>query len=222
VSAQKPKLESRPTNSILKVSKLLRFRIAFALVSLILCVGIGTFAGDEFEFRSTAAIVGGVSMYAFVGLAFIVRRLRYSSARLRAFNMIMITLDVISLTGLVHFTRGIESDLYVLYMLPILLSSYTFGKKGIYFSALLVTVSYIGLLVSENAELLPYVFSHENDRGLAAAYSDKLWRRILARAFFFASVSLLWARFCDYMSRVARQGAERLLEQLDANERPHL
>jgi signal transduction histidine kinase len=208
------------TNELyLKSEQLLRFRIAFALVSLILCVGIGTFAGDEFEFRSTAAIVGGVSMYAFVGLAFIVRRLRYSSARLRAFNMIMITLDVISLTGLVHFTRGIESDLYVLYMLPILLSSYTFGKKGIYFSALLVTVSYIGLLVSENAELLPYVFSHENDRGLAAAYSDKLWRRILARAFFFASVSLLWARFCDYMSRVARQGAERLLEQLDANER---
>jgi signal transduction histidine kinase len=208
------------TNELyLKSEQLLRFRIAFALVSLILCVGIGTFAGDEFEFRSTAAIVGGVSVYSFIGLAFIVRRLRYSAARLRAFNMIMITLDVISLTGLVHFTRGIESDLYVLYMLPILLSSYTFGKKGIYFSALLVTVSYIGLLVSENAELLPYVFNRDTERGLAAAYSDKLWRRILARAFFFASVSMLWARFCDYMSRVARQGAERLLEQLDANER---
>lgn len=217
--SSKTKTRESANELYLKSEQLLRFRIAFALVSLILCVGIGTFAGDEFEFRSTAAIVGGVSIYSFIGLAFVVRRLRYSSARLRAFNMILITLDVVSLTGLVHFTRGIESDLYVLYMLPILLSSYTFGKKGIYFAALLVTVSYIGLLVSENAELLPYVFSRDNDRGLAAAYSDKLWRRILARAFFFASVSMLWARFCDYMSRVARQGAERLLEQLDANER---
>lgn len=215
------KLKTRESANelFLKSEQLLRFRIAFALVSLVLCVGIASFAGDEFEFRATAAIIGGVSLYSFAALAFVVRRLKGSIRNLRTFNMGMITLDVIALTGLIHFTRGLESDLYVLYMLPILLSSYTFGKRGIYFSALLVTTSYIGLLVSENAELLPYIFSHDDNSGLAAAYSGKLWRRILGRAFFFASVAMLWARFCDYMSRVARQGAERLLEQLDANER---
>lgn len=203
----------------LKSEQLLRFRIAFALVSLVLCVGIATLAGSELAVEKVAAIVGGVSIYSFIGLAFIVKRLRNETGKLRAFNALLITLDTMALTCLVHFTRGIESDLYVLYLLPILLSSYTFGKRGIYFSALLVTISYIGLLVFENAELLPYVLSAREDNGLAAAYSGNLWRRILGRAFFFASVSLLWARFCDYMSRVARKGAERLLEQLDANEK---
>jgi len=215
------KLKTRESAAelFLKSEQLLRFRIAFALVSLVLCFGIGSFAGYEFDYKSIAAIIGGVSIYSFIGLAFIVRRLKYSTRGLRAFNMALITLDVVALTGLVHFTRGLESDLYVLYLLPILLSSYTFGRRGIYFAALLVTIAYIGLLVSENAELLPYIFNRDDDKGLAAAYSGKLWRRILGRAFFFASVAMLWARFCDYMSRVARQGAERLLEQLDANER---
>jgi signal transduction histidine kinase len=203
----------------LKSEQLLRFRIAFALVSLVLCVGISTFAGDEFEFYSSAAIIAGVSIYSFVALVLVVRKVRHSPPRLRIFNGVMITLDVLALTGLIHFTRGLESDLYVLYLLPVLLSSYTFGRRGIYFAAMLVTVAYIGLLTSENAELLPYIFSKQNSSGLAAAYSGRLWRRILGRAFFFSSVALLWARFCDYMSRVARQGAERLYEQLDANEK---
>lgn len=217
-SLSRSKKRESAVDLYLKSEQLLRFRIAFALVSLILCLGIASFAGNEFEFYSTAGIIGGVSLYSFIGLAFIISRLRNSTRALRVFNFIMITFDVISLTGLIHFTRGLESDLYVLYLLPILLSSYTFGRDGIYFSAVLVTASYIGLLASENAELLPYVFSHERG-GLAAAYSGKLWRRILGRAFFFASVSMLWAGFCDYMSRVARQGAERLMEQLEANER---
>lgn len=218
VSSRTKKRESA-AELYLKSEQLLRFRIAFALVSLVLCLGVATFASNEFEFYSTAAIIGGVSVYSFLGLVFVIRRLRNSTRGLRVFNFIMISFDVLALTGLIHFTRGLESDLYVLYLLPILLSSYTFGRDGIYFSAVLVTVAYIGLLASENAELLPYVFTKDGTGGLAAAYSGKLWRRILGRAFFFASVSMLWARFCDYMSRVARQGAERLLEQLDANER---
>ncbi|MBS2010446.1 MAG: GAF domain-containing sensor histidine kinase [Cyanobacteria bacterium SZAS TMP-1] len=203
----------------LKSEQLLRFRIAFALVSLALCVGISTFAGDEFEFYSSAAIIGGVSIYSFVGLAFVVRKLRLSPSRLRLFNGVMITLDVLALTGLIHYTKGIESDLYVLYLLPVLLSSYTFGKRGIYFAAVLVSVAYIGLLTKENEPFLPYIFSEKGSSGLAAAYASRLWRRILGRAFFFSSVAMLWARFCDYMSQVARQGQERLYEQLDANER---
>jgi signal transduction histidine kinase len=203
----------------LKSEQLLRFRIAFALVSLVLCVGISTFAGDEFEFYSSAGIIGCVAVYSFIALIFVVRKVRYSPPRLRIFNGVLITLDVVALTGLIHYTRGLESDLYVLYLLPVLLSSYTFGRKGIYFAAMLVTVAYIGLLTSENAELLPYVFSKQHSAGLAAAYSGRTWRRILGRAFFFSSVAMLWARFCDYMSRVARQGEVRLYEQLDANEK---
>lgn len=202
-----------------KSEQLLRFRIAFSLVSLCLCVGINSFAGDEFEFYSTVGIICGVSIYSFIALTVMVKRLKNSGASLNIFNGLLLVLDVLCLTGLIHFTHGIESDLYVLFFLPILLSSYVFAQRGIYLTALLVTASYIGLLVVENASLLPYIFVHDENRGLAAAFAGKLWRRILARAFFFSAVGFLWARFCDYLSRVSRRSNDRLLEQLEANEK---
>jgi signal transduction histidine kinase len=214
----KARIRESAAELYLKSEQLLRFRIAFALIGLVLSVCISTFAGEEFEFFSTAYIVGAVSLYSFIALLAL-GKLRHSPSRLKLFNAVLITLDVLALTGLVHYTRGLESDLYVLYLLPVLLSSYTFGRRGIYLSAMFVTVSYIGLLTSENAELLPYIFSKHSSTGLAAAYTGRLWLRILGRAFFFSSVAMLWAGFCDYMSRVARQGAERLYEQLDANEK---
>lgn len=202
-----------------KSEQLLRFRIAFSLVSLCLCVGINSFAGDEFEFYSTVGIICGVSLYSFLALALVIKKLKNSVKSLNTFNGLLLVFDVLSLTGLIHFTHGIESDLYVLYFLPILLSSYVFARRGIYFTAFLVTVSYIGLLVIENASLLPYLVVNDGNRGLAAAFAGKLWRRILARAFFFTAVGFLWARFCEYLSLVSRRSNDRLLEQLEANEK---
>lgn len=203
----------------LKSEQLLRFRIAFSLVSLCLCVGIYSFAGVEFEFYRATGIICSVSIYSFIGLAFVVKALRSSRAKLQSFNAILLVLDALALTGLVHFTHGIESDLYVLYLLPIMLSSYTFGRRGIYLVAAFVALCYIGLLVYESSPLLPYLLQSTNPRGLASAFAFKLWRRIFARAFFFTSVAFLWARFCDYLSRVSRRSNERLLEQLEANEK---
>ncbi|MBX9937613.1 MAG: GAF domain-containing protein [Candidatus Obscuribacterales bacterium] len=203
----------------LKSEQLLRFRIAFSLVSLCLCVGIYSFAGVEFEFYRATGIICSVSIYSFIGLSFVVKALRTSRAKLQIFNSILLVLDALALTGLVHFTHGIESDLYVLYLLPIMLSSYTFGRRGIYLVAAFVALCYIGLLVYESSPLLPYLLQSTNPRGLASAFALKLWRRIFARAFFFTSVAFLWARFCDYLSRVSRRSNERLLEQLEANEK---
>lgn len=220
-STQQVKGKSRELTSelFLKSEQLLRFRIAFALVSLCLCFGIYSFAGEEFDFAHAAGIIFGVSIYSFVGIAFIVKRLKSSARRLQVFNGVLLLFDILCITGLVHCTHGLESDLYVLYLLPIILSSYTFGQRGIYFVAALVTMFYIGLLMWESAPLLPYLVKNDSAPGLASAFALKLWRRIFARAFFFASVSFLWARFCDYLGRVARRSNERLLEQLDANEK---
>lgn len=202
----------------LKSEQLLRFRIAFALVSLCLCVGIYSFAGEEFQFAPAAGIIFGVAVYSFVGIAFVVKSLKNSSYKLKLFNNALLLFDILSITALVHFTRGLESDLYVLYMLPIILASYTLGTRGVYTVAGLVTVFYVGLLAWESLPLLEFLFKGEG-RGIASAIALKMWRRIFARAFFFACVSFLWARFCDYLNRVARRSNERLVEQLEANER---
>ena len=141
-----------------------------------------------------------------------------SDHKLAVLNAVLIGSDVLSLTGLVHYTRGVESDLYVLYLLPILLSSYTFGRWGITRAALFVSVSYVGLLMAENANLLPYLVDPHKNAGLAGAYSHQLWRRILGRSALLVSVAFIWGRFCEYMSGLAEQGANRVREQLKANE----
>ncbi len=74
----------------LKSEQLLRFRIAFSLVSLCLCVGLYSFAGGEFDFYRATGIICGVSIYSFVGLAFVVKNLKASSRKLQAFNAVLL------------------------------------------------------------------------------------------------------------------------------------
>ncbi|HEY9714455.1 MAG TPA: GAF domain-containing protein, partial [Chroococcales cyanobacterium] len=132
-------------------------------------------------------------------------------------NAALIGADIVSLTGLVHLTGGVESDIYVLYLIPILLSSYTFGRVGIMRTATFVSISYVGLLMIENATILPYLVGTEKADSLSAVYLHKLWRRIFGRSLLLVSLSFFWGRFCEYMSGLAELGANRLREQLTAN-----
>ncbi len=138
--------------------------------------------------------------------------------RLDQINGMLIGLDIFTLTLIVHLSNGVESDLYVLYLLPILLASYTFGKRGTYLSALLVSVCYVSLLVVENAELLLYVIPSQHVT-MASAYAPKFIGKIAGRSILLVSVAFIWARFVSYMSGVAQQGANRLREQLENNTR---
>jgi signal transduction histidine kinase len=202
----------------LKTEKLLFFRLAFAAVGMCLSVGIGLYTRSGFDYQPVLAVIIAVLVYAGSAFLTLKTRLIATDEQLAILNAVLIGSDVLALTGLVHFTRGVESDLYVLYLLPILLSSYTFGREGITRTALFVSLSYVGLLLAENASLLPYLIEPDKSGGLAAAYSQQLWRRILGRSALLVSVAFIWGRFCLYMSGLAEQGANRLREQLKANE----
>ncbi len=202
----------------LKTEKLLFFRLAFAAVGMFLSIGIGLYTRTDFDYQPVLILI--ISVLAYAGLALLALKVRLLSTdqQLAILNAVLIGSDVLALTGLVHFTRGVESDLYVLYLLPILLSSYTFGREGITRTALFVSLSYVGILLAENASLLPYLVDPDKTTGLAGAYSQQLWRRILGRSALLVSVAFIWGRFCEYMSGLAEQGANRLREQLKANE----
>ncbi|HEY9679354.1 MAG TPA: ATP-binding protein [Drouetiella sp.] len=202
----------------LKTEKLLYFRLAFAAVGMILSVGINLYTRTDFDYQAIAVIIISVLIYAGIGLLAIKLRWLVKDSQITALNAVLVGSDILALTGLVHYTRGVESDLYVLYLLPILLSSYTFGREGITRTALFVSLSYVGLLLAENASLLPYLVEPDKAGGLAAAYSQQLWRRILGRSALLVSVAFIWGRFCEYMSGLAEQGANRLRDQLHANE----
>ncbi len=203
----------------IKTEQLIHFRLAFSVVSLVVAVCISWLAREELEIYPVVAIILFVVFYSAILLGVLNTGITSSERLLKRINASLLGFDVISLTGLVHFTRGVESEVYLLYLLPILLSSYTFQRRGIYTTALFVSVSYTSLLLIENAAFLPFLVEGKSDSGLAAAYSHRLWGRILARSTMLVAVAFVWARFCQYMSGVAQQGANRLREQLDNNTR---
>ncbi|HEY9786568.1 MAG TPA: GAF domain-containing sensor histidine kinase [Candidatus Obscuribacterales bacterium] len=203
----------------IKTEQLIHFRLAFAVVSLLVAVGISWFAREELEIYPVVAIILSVVFYSAILLGFLNAGYAASEGQLKRVNAALLALDVVSLTGLVHYTRGVESEIYMLYLLPILLSSYTFQKQGIYGTALFVSLCYVLLLLIENAPLLPFLLEVRSESGLAQAYSHRVWGRILARATLLVAIAFVWARFCQYMSGVAAQGANRLREQLEDNTR---
>jgi signal transduction histidine kinase len=207
----------RKTELFLKTEKLLHFRLSFALAGLLLCVGLAFMAHSDLDFVQLGAIVFGVLVYSGCALLLLSRGIIHTPTLIPVLNSILIGCDVLTLTGLVHYTHGVESDLYVLYLLPILLSSYTFGRRGITGTSLFVSLSYVCLLLAENAPLLPYLLDQNAQAGLAAVYSQQLWRRILGRSALLVSVSFVWGRFCEYMTGLERLSANRLRDQLVAN-----
>src|ERR1700733_11980444 len=120
----------------------------------------------------------GVVVYSAAALIILHKKIIHTPRLIPVMNALLISCDVLALTGLVHYTRGVESDLYVLYLLPILLSSYVFGRRGINVTALFVSISYVGMMLIENKDFLPYLLDPSRHTGLAGAYSHQLWRRI--------------------------------------------
>ncbi len=214
-----PNLDSAKQSDLaLKTEQLLFFRLAFAFVGLILCLIFWFFGYELFDYYSTSGTIALVLAYSCVGLTLLRTRTIERTRHLKIANAALIWLDVFVLSAIVHFTMGLKSDLYVLYLLPILLSSYTFDNKGTYLTAGLVSVSYIAVLVLGNLGSLPYLISPE-EGSLSSLYTGKMWSKIFVKSFLLSSVAFIWARFVGYMSGVAKRGENELREQLEHNNR---
>lgn len=210
-------IQTSSTSDLLtKTEQLLYLRIAFAVVGLVITVSFALFQTTTFDFGPIGWTIAFVIVYTLTAFVLIVARKVTEKLVLRRANLLLTIMDVISLTTLVHFTGGLESDLYVLYLLPILISSYTTGRRGTYAAAAFVSLSYVLSIVLENFETLPYLMA-SNKSSLSTAFVGKLWMKIFGRSILLVSVSFIWARFCGYMSGLARRGENKLREQLEYN-----
>ncbi len=199
----------------LKTEQLLHFRLAFALASLIVSLLVGYCARSEFDLSGAVILTFAIASYSLIGLDAVRGGRIKTDTALTRFNGILIGADIVSLSILVHLTHGIDSDLYFLYLLPVLLSSHTFRRKGIYLTATAVWLSYVSTLIVENLEFVPYLLAPSH--GLTAAYSQRIYLRIFYRSAILICVSYIWAAFCDYMSQVGEHSANTLREQLATN-----
>jgi len=201
----------------LKTEQLLQFRLAFAIVCFLLTFALSFYAGGEIDLKSITYLVASVIGY--TALAFIIlenkrleRRILSSNRAIRRFNALLIALDIIVLTAAIHFTRGIDSDLYVLYLLPILLSSYSFSGRGIFVTCFFISIFYVTLLVWENFDALLMMNDAVMNVGLAGAYLHRLIARLSARSVILITVTFLWGAFCAHISGLA----QRITRQLSA------
>jgi len=222
LSTLQNQLAQRTSELSLKTEKLLHFRLALAACGLLLALCLWFFSpsigASGVNMLTTSGVI--VACLAYTGAALILVKTRTVNTfkNLKVLNACLAICDVATITYLVSLTNGLESDLYVLYLVPILLASYTFERKGVDLTALLVSISYIGLLIWKNADSISYAFSPDQV-GMASVYVRSLWARIAGRSILLIGVAFVWARFCGYMSGLASQVANQLREQLEQNNR---
>ncbi len=203
----------------LKSQHLVYFRLAFALISLTVGVFVWMLAQVELNAVAFFAVGALVVIYSLVGLLLLRSGKLRTLWQYQAFNSILLALDIAGLSALVHYSGGVDSDFYFLYLLPILLASHIFARRGIHYVAFLAASCYIAVLLFENATFMKYLFDPSQADGLAGAYVRRLWVKVMAHSVILAVMAFVWATFCEHMSKVAQQRATRLRGQLDANNR---
>ncbi|MFX5550606.1 hypothetical protein ABTD75_18455, partial [Acinetobacter baumannii] len=91
-------------------------------------------------FIQLSLLTAAVLAYSTSAIVLLEQKLVASRRLMIVLNAILVASDIMVVTGLVHETKGLDSDLYVLYLLPILLSSFTFGRRGITAASLFVSI----------------------------------------------------------------------------------
>ncbi len=200
-----------------KSRNLTYFRLAFASIVLVFSLVLQRFAYHDFSPVGLIAAGFVVLTFNLLALALLSGSRAMSKGLLDILNGILLLTDIAALSYVVHFTEGVESDLFFLYLLPIMLASNVYERRGIFLTAFAASFAYLLTVVFENAGFIPYLSSNNDSSGLTAAYAQRLWLQIGSRSAILFLVSMIWAAFCHRMSGVVQESTRRLAEQLSAN-----
>lgn len=202
---------------LVKSRNLTYFRLAFASVVLLSALVIQRLGFQDFD--PLGLIAAGFAVLAFnlLGLATLSGNRELTKTGMDVLNAILLAVDIAALSYVVHFTEGVESDFFFLYLLPILLASNVYERLGIFLTAFAASCAYLFTVVGENASFIPYLSSANTQTGLTAAYAQRLWVQISSRSTVLFLVSMIWAAFCHRMMGVVQESTRRLSEQLNQN-----
>jgi len=209
--------ETQLSDLVIKSRHLTYFRLAFASIILSFALFIQRYAAQELDPVGLVTCAFVVLTCNLLALAALVLMKSLRRWQVNLLNGFLVTLDIGALSFVVHFTEGVESELFFLYLLPILFASNVFEKVGIYTTALAASLAYLATVVSENSSFIPFIFNSSNSSSLTAAYAQRLWLQVGSRSATLFFVALIWAAFCHRMSAIVLQGSRKLAEQLTAN-----
>lgn len=209
------------TDLLAKSKQLIYFRFVFALVAIFVSLLWRFFRAET----DTSEIFFPYVVILFlnaIGLLFLQKGVVLSIKALNALNAFLLLADILALSVLIHLTRGVESDFFLLYLLPILFASNVFGSIGVLITAALASSAYLLVLLLENWSFLPYIASNASPEGLTAAYAQRVFRQMVSRSGILFVLSFIWAVFCWRMSGIAKETMLRLAEQLQNNQSKNL
>lgn len=135
------------------------------------------------------------AFYVFIGLAFVITipyaywlRTDASAQQTAAYQFV---LDVVIITGLVHFTGGIRSELHILYLLVILAAGIIVSGRLALQIAILGIFLYAAVILLEMHEILVYRGSDPFPYANQMDVIRELMMRIVIFAFFTAAASFI-------------------------------
>lgn len=194
------------------------FRIAFSLTVITFALLLSIMQVSDSD--PSGFLASGLSVFIINLLALFVlgTRLNISKFFLDATNAILLAADIAALSYAVHVSQGLQSDLFFLYLLPILLASIVYERLGTFLTAFLASGAYAITVMTENMSFIPFLGGWQSpESGLTAAYAQGLWAQLGSRSAVLFFVSLIWAGFCHRMSMMVQENNMRLAEQLRAN-----
>ena len=156
--------------------------------------------------------------YAVIALAFVVN-IPYAlwlrkDGSIRSSAPLQFLIDVVVVTGIVHFTGGIESELFLLYPLVILSAGIIVSAMHSLKMAMFSIFAYTTLIVLELEGVMTYHGHHPDVYDDPAAVIQNLMTRVFIFVIFSAASHLLASR-CNYQARQLRAYQEWVLAVFD-------
>lgn len=152
----------------------------------------------------SAAVLALISNGIFYLAAHLLSRARY----FQILAIVLLLTDIFINNYLILTRGGVESRSPILYVIPIIMSAVIFGRKGIYFTAILSTVSYDGILLADYLNI--FRSSGELNPVLHTQLTQVLYLMV-----FFSAALIATTVAADFIVKLLRQKERQALETIE-------
>lgn len=181
----------------------------FYIVMLSAPVGLLTYLLDGFGEPFRAVLVIVVLALATNGLFYFMGRILRSREQFQLLAIALVLADIVTISYVIVSLGGIENRSVILYVIPIIMSAATLGRKGIYGATAMSLLAY-------NMIFLDYYFYTFRPPG---GFGDIPFRERLPEAIFtftFSATALLAVLFTvDYIIKLLRQKERQALKTIE-------
>jgi PAS domain S-box-containing protein len=144
-------------------------------------------------------------------IIFLFSRLQKTKRFYRLIVILLLAIDILTVTFIIFTKGGTESRSPILYIIPILISSAVFGKRGTYWTAFSAVLIYDALIIGDWANVIHSINAVNPHLRTDTTY-------MLNTVAFFSSVLFIIAILADFIVRLLRDKEEEIRSAKEALE----